>query len=386
MRTAVIRQRRGGELRDGIMADFREDRARLKAGDQEQHALDQIDQEIPEEDALQAGRRADQAEAVPAHVEADRHRRQHAGAAEMLRRPEGEVWRQDRKGDLDARVSDPAPEAQHQPADADPPHELADDDGARSRNRCSSERKCPGADCGHREAIEDERGRVVRQSLALEDEEDAPGKLQPARDRQRRDRVGRRDDRAEQKSDRPGHGQHVLRRRRDGDCGEYDASEREQGDRAQIESKFAPAHRDRRRIDDGRQHHQEHEFGRDFDRRQARDQRENDASGHQENRGRNLEADGGDGDRGDHGQEQHQELDCRDHRILRRRDEPRGPVFLARGEARKVEAPGIVRRRLRAPPSRRPAGHRKTAASAGGTACGFVARRFRRSSMRCITT
>ena len=334
-------QRRGSELRDGIVPDFREDRARLKAGDQEQHALDQVDQEIPEENALQPGRRADQAEAVPAHVEADRHRRQHAGAAEMLRRPEGDVWRQDRKGDLDARVSDPAPEAQHQPADADPPHEFAGDDRA-ERDRRAAERKRPGAHCGHRETIEDERGGVVRQSLALEHEEDALGKLQPARDRQRRDRVGRRDDRAEQKADRPGQGQDELRGGGDGDRGENDASEREQGDRAQVETKFAPAHRDRRRIDDGRQHHQEHEFGRDFDRGQAWNQRENDAGRHQQNRGWNLEADGGDVDRGDHGQKQHQELDCRDHRILRLRvqGEPRGPVFLCARRSAKGRSPG----------------------------------------------
>ena len=97
-------QRRAGKMGDRIVSNLRQDRTRLKPGDQEQHALDQIDQEIPEENALQAGRRADQAEAVPAHVEPDRHRRQHAGAAEMLRRPEGDIWRQDGKGDLDARV------------------------------------------------------------------------------------------------------------------------------------------------------------------------------------------------------------------------------------------------------------------------------------------
>ena len=114
-------QRRGRKLGNRIVSDVRHDRARLKAGDQEQHALDQIDQEIPEEDALQPGRRADQAKAVPAHVEADRHRRQHARAAEMLRRPEGDERRQNRKRDLDARVTHPAPQPQHQPTDADPP-------------------------------------------------------------------------------------------------------------------------------------------------------------------------------------------------------------------------------------------------------------------------
>ncbi len=107
----------------------------------------------------------------------------------MLRRPEGEVGRQNRKRDLDTRVTHPAPQPQHQPTDSDPPDDLAGDDRAEGQ-RGTGERKCPGADRGYGEAVEDERSGVVGQALALEDKEDALGKPQPARDRERRDRVG----------------------------------------------------------------------------------------------------------------------------------------------------------------------------------------------------
>ena len=95
-------------------------RARLQARDEEHHALDQVDQEIPEEDALQPGRRADQPQPVPADVEPGGDGREHAGTARVLGRPIGEKRREDRQRDLDPRIADPAPQAKHQPADADP--------------------------------------------------------------------------------------------------------------------------------------------------------------------------------------------------------------------------------------------------------------------------
>src|ERR687883_494630 len=49
--------------------------------------------------------------------------------------------------------------------------------------------------CGARGSVEDERGGVVHEALALDDGHDAAWNAEPARDRGRRDRVGRRDDR-----------------------------------------------------------------------------------------------------------------------------------------------------------------------------------------------
>ena len=47
----------------------------------------------------------------------------------MFRRPIGEERGEERQRDLDARIVDPAPQPQHQPADADAPDDLADYDG-----------------------------------------------------------------------------------------------------------------------------------------------------------------------------------------------------------------------------------------------------------------
>ena len=197
-------RRRAREFGEGMAADARDDRARLQAGDQEHHAFDQIIEEIPEEDALQPRRRADQPEPVPADVEAGGDGREHARAADRLGRPVGEERGQHRKRDLDAGIADPAAQPQHEPADADPPGDLADDDRRESARRLRR-REHPEAHRGDREAIEHQRGRVVGEPLALEDDEQPAGNREPARDRQRRERVGRRDDRAEHEAERPGH-------------------------------------------------------------------------------------------------------------------------------------------------------------------------------------
>src|ERR1700730_14984017 len=51
---------------------------------------------------------------------------EHARPAEILRYPIGQERRQDRQGDLDAWITNPAPQPQHQPADADSPEYFAD--------------------------------------------------------------------------------------------------------------------------------------------------------------------------------------------------------------------------------------------------------------------
>ena len=140
---------------------------------------------------------------------------------------------------------DPAPQAKHEPADANAPHDLARDDGGERSRRPRSNENDAGAHRRDREAVEDERGRVVRQSFALENDEEAPRKLHAPRDRQRRDRVGRRHNGAQDEADRPGKAQQPMGRRRDRDRGEHDAADRQQRDRAQVEAELVPAHRHR---------------------------------------------------------------------------------------------------------------------------------------------
>ena len=82
---------------------FLEQQPHLESGQQEQQALDQIDHEVPEEDALQPGRRRDQQRPVPAHIEPAGDGGDHAGAAEMLGDPVGDIGRDQRQRDLDLR-------------------------------------------------------------------------------------------------------------------------------------------------------------------------------------------------------------------------------------------------------------------------------------------
>jgi len=90
---------RGPGGRDHQFADregvtLLDQRARLQPGEQEHQTLDEIDDQIPEKDSLQPRRGGDQPRPDPADVEPAGDGRQHAGAAEMRRHPEGEIGRQ----------------------------------------------------------------------------------------------------------------------------------------------------------------------------------------------------------------------------------------------------------------------------------------------------
>src|SRR5947207_5453524 len=67
-----------------VLTDPGDQRARLQTRRQKNQAFDEVDQEIPEENALEAGRGADQLQPVPADVKTGGHRREDAGASEML--------------------------------------------------------------------------------------------------------------------------------------------------------------------------------------------------------------------------------------------------------------------------------------------------------------
>jgi hypothetical protein len=121
----------------------------------------------------------------------------------MLGWPIGQERRQNRERDLDARIMDPAPQTQYQPTDADTPDDFAGDDGSK-HSRGLPERKYASAHRGYREAIEDERGRIIRKPFAFEDDEDPPGELHSACDREWRHRVRRRNDGAQYEADWPG--------------------------------------------------------------------------------------------------------------------------------------------------------------------------------------
>jgi hypothetical protein len=230
----------------------------------------------------------------------------------MLGRPIGEKRCQHRERDLDRRIVDPPAQAQHQPADADAPEDFADDDG-NERARRLTERKRTGAHGGDREPIQNERGGVVGQSLPFQNHQDAPGKLHSAQDRHGRHCIGRRDNRAQHESHRPRQAEEPMGRRRDRHSGEHDASHRQKRDGTQIEAELVPTHRHRGRIDDRGQHQQQHQFGRELDRRQPRNKRQGDAGEHQQNGRRDLEPRRDHRNHGDHDQQQDQDLEDLNH-------------------------------------------------------------------------
>ena len=190
-----------------------------------------------------------------------------------------------------------------EPADGDAEQHLADDDGGEGAGRLR-QREQPGRDRRHREAIEDQRGGVVGKPLALEHDENAARHAELAGDRQRRHHVGRCDDGAEQEADAPRQPDQIMRRGGDREGGEDHAADRQQDDGAEIGFEFAPAHGDAGRIDQRRQHHQQHQFGRQFERRHARHEGERDAGQQQQDRRRDI-----DPPRQQRGARQHREQD-----------------------------------------------------------------------------
>ena len=207
--------------------------------------------------------------------------------------------REDREQYFDHGLVDPPPQAQHHPADTDAPQDLADEDGGECSGRFDRGED-PEAHGSDGEAIEDERGRIVSERFAFEHDEDAARDLHSARDGERGDGVGRGDDGAKHEAHGPRKIHQPMRCRRDRERGEDDAADGEKPDRTQVEAELAPAHLERRGVDDGRQHEQQHDLGRELDRRQAGHEREQDAGDDQRNGWRNLEPVGDDGDRRDY--------------------------------------------------------------------------------------
>ena len=120
---------------------------------------------------------------------------------------------------------------QAEPAYRGAEQHLAGDDGGELAARLR-QRKRAGRNRHHREAIEDQRGGVVGQSLALEHDQDAARQPELAGDRQRRHHVRRRDDGAQQEADIPRQPDQVMRRGGDREGGEDHAADRQQDDRA----------------------------------------------------------------------------------------------------------------------------------------------------------
>jgi hypothetical protein len=109
------------------LVDAVEQRARLQAGQEEQPALQQVDEEVPEEDSLQAGMAGNEQRPVPTDVEAAHHGGEDAGTAERFRGPIGGERREQRQDDLDARVPGPSAQPQARKSDRQPECDLAGD-------------------------------------------------------------------------------------------------------------------------------------------------------------------------------------------------------------------------------------------------------------------
>ena len=230
----------------------------------------------------------------------------------MLRDQKGDVRRHQRQRDLDAGITRPTAQAQADPADADAVGDFADDN-ERKLSGGLREREQAGRDRRDGKAVKDQGRGVVGETFPIEHDNEPPRQTETADDGERSDRVGRRHNGAEHEADRPRHAEHKMRHRRHRGAGENDTTEREQRDRAQIETKFAPAHGDARRIDQRRQDAEQHKFRRELNPRQAGNERQRDAGNDKENGRRRVEPPRDERHDHQHGKEQQYRFDRRRH-------------------------------------------------------------------------
>jgi hypothetical protein len=151
------------------------------------------------------------------------------------------IGRHQRQRDFDARIARPAPQAQAKPADGNAIGNFADDD----QNKCSgglAEREETGRDCSNRKAVEDQGRGIVGHSFAVKHDNEPAGDAELPHDRQWRQHVWRRHDGAEHEGDADRHAEQPVRQHRHGAGREDDASDRQKGNRAQVELKLAPTH------------------------------------------------------------------------------------------------------------------------------------------------
>ena len=164
--------RRVGEQRPGHVQPV-DDPAQLQPDEREEQRVDEEDEDLPERVAGEPRLDVRQLRRVPAHVDADRHRGQHARDADRGRGQVGEVAGEERDRDLGRRVVDAAAHLADDVADGEPDRDAADhvDDEAPGRVPERERARDRGGDGG---LVDDERDAVVDEALALDDRDDAP--------------------------------------------------------------------------------------------------------------------------------------------------------------------------------------------------------------------
>ena len=138
-----------------------------------------------------------------AEVEAADDGGEDARDAELLRRDVEQVGREQRDGDLDERVVQPAPQPGDDPSagEADQRPDARDEQQLHDR---VAEVEGAGRRGADRHAPRRERRAVVDEVLALDEVDDPFGRAEPAEDRRRGHEVGRREHRGQHEGRRPG--------------------------------------------------------------------------------------------------------------------------------------------------------------------------------------
>ena len=300
-----------------------EDVVQLQPDKAEEEGIDDEGEDLPHRRAVEPRLHAGQLGRAPTHVHAYRDDGEHARDAERGRRKVGEVAGEKGDRDLNRRVVELAPDGGDQVAD----HET---EGNATRGRPDQPKtgvpdgEAAGDDGDHRHPVEHERRPVVDQALALDDRDDPSRDTEPTRDRGRGEWIGGRDNRAEHKSRAPAQIRD-QRMRHDGDADgrRRDEADRECGDLDDVLPQVAKRCVEGRRVEKRRQDRNEHDVGRQRDRRDSRHKPERESAEHEQDRVGNPEV------RGEHEQRRNRDQQRQQDQLLVRAERHGATIRIA---------------------------------------------------------
>ncbi len=225
-----------------------QDAAQLQPDHQKEQTVQQENQHVPDGVGLQPGIGGEEARRLVAQVESCREHRQHPRHLQGIGDQVGGVGREQGNGDFDGRIVQVAMQPSHRPGDDEPDEQSAQADNDKLEANLRKF-EAPGDHRCHGEAIDDEPGRVIDHTLALDHGYDAARQAQLFGDRAGSHGVGGGDDSPQDKGNRPGQASDDVGEGGDDERGHQDQTERQLQDRAQVRAECAKGGEPGRRVD-----------------------------------------------------------------------------------------------------------------------------------------
>ena len=149
--------------------------AELQPDEDEDRAVEQEDEEIPDRSRLDPGHRRNDRTEISPHIQPSRDAGQHTGRMHLLRDDPRDIWCQEGDGDFGKAVLGEFQGLLARPATANPT--AMPTAAANTKSRVSRRARTSTQDRSHGGTVQHESGSVVDQTLAFQDRDDTAGNL-----------------------------------------------------------------------------------------------------------------------------------------------------------------------------------------------------------------